>query len=98
MLPCLDGAAIQSHLGEGQTLPLLKLPQHLPPLLLLILLLGCSDGAAIQDYLGELTGGRSVPRVFVDGKFIGGADDVAGLDASGQLEALLQKAGLIAAR
>ena len=35
----------------------------------------CSDGAAIQEYLGELTGGRSVPRVFVGGKFIGGGDD-----------------------
>lgn len=34
-----------------------------------------SDGAAIQDYLAEITGGRSVPRVFVDGEFIGGGDD-----------------------
>jgi len=32
------------------------------------------DGNAIQDYLGQLTGGRSVPRVFVGGKFIGGGD------------------------
>ena len=26
------------------------------------------DGAEIQDYLAELTGGRSVPRVFVGGQ------------------------------
>jgi hypothetical protein len=45
-------------------------PPIVPPLLL-----QCSDGAAIQEYLGELTGGRSVPRVFVGGKFIGGGDD-----------------------
>ena len=34
-----------------------------------------SDGDAIQDALLQLTGGRSVPRVFVGGKFIGGGDD-----------------------
>ena len=33
------------------------------------------DGEAIQDALLELTGGRSVPRVFIDGQFIGGGDD-----------------------
>lgn len=34
-----------------------------------------NDGEAIQDALLELTGGRSVPRVFIDGQFIGGGDD-----------------------
>lgn len=33
------------------------------------------DGNAIQDALLELTGGRSVPRVFIDGDFFGGGDD-----------------------
>ncbi|GFN80644.1 glutaredoxin [Plakobranchus ocellatus] len=46
----------------------------------------CSD---IQDYLLKLTGGRSVPRVFVNGKFIGGGDDVVAKDNNGQLKALL---------
>lgn len=30
---------------------------------------------AIQDYMKEKTGARSVPRVFVNGKFFGGGDD-----------------------
>jgi len=33
----------------------------------------CSD---IQDYCKELTGARSVPRVWVDQKLVGGADAV----------------------
>lgn len=33
------------------------------------------DGAAIQQYLKELTGASSVPRVFINGQFIGGGDD-----------------------
>jgi hypothetical protein len=33
------------------------------------------DGDAIQAALAEITGGRSVPRVFIGGKFIGGGDD-----------------------
>ena len=34
-----------------------------------------SECDSIQEYLQTLTGGRSVPRVFVGGKFIGGGDD-----------------------
>ena len=33
------------------------------------------NGQAIQDELLALTGGRSVPRVFICGTFIGGGDD-----------------------
>ncbi len=29
----------------------------------------CSDGSAVQDYLAQLTGGRSVPRVFIEGRW-----------------------------
>ena len=38
-----------------------------------------------QDILKEITGARSVPRVFLDGKFIGGGDDVEKLFKSGEL-------------
>jgi glutaredoxin len=38
---------------------------------------------------------RTVPRVFIDGVFIGGADDAAALDASGKLRALLADKGLL---
>jgi glutaredoxin 3 len=45
-----------------------------------------------------MLGGRTVPRIFVDGKFIGGADDVTAMDARGDLEALLREKSLITAR
>jgi len=53
------------------------------------------DTDAIQDYLKDLTGGRSVPRVFIDGKFIGGGDDTVAAKKSGQLEEKLKAAGAI---
>ncbi len=40
-----------------------------------------------------MTGGRSVPRVFVGGKFIGGCDDTMAAHASGEFEKLLKDAG-----
>jgi len=52
-----------------------------------------ADGAEIQTVLGTMTGATSVPRVFVAGKFIGGGDDTAALQASGRLRPLLEAAG-----
>ncbi|KAJ8305012.1 hypothetical protein KUTeg_018595 [Tegillarca granosa] len=46
---------------------------------------------AIQDYLLDITGGRSVPRVFINGKCIGGGDETAALHSSGKLKSLLGK-------
>ncbi|KAK9814987.1 hypothetical protein WJX73_003904 [Symbiochloris irregularis] len=54
-----------------------------------------SDTDSLQDYLLEITGGRSVPRVFVDGQFIGGGDDTVQLAASGQLKQLLASKGIL---
>eukprot|EP00798_Chlamydomonas_sp_ICE-L_P007500 gene7500-646_t len=48
------------------------------------------DCQAIQDALSNVTGGRSVPRVFVNGKFIGGGDDTASKAASGELKTLIE--------
>ncbi|EKX36830.1 hypothetical protein GUITHDRAFT_155125 [Guillardia theta CCMP2712] len=53
------------------------------------------DGNAIQDALNNLSGGRSVPRVFVKGKFIGGGDDMVSKKASGELQKILQEAGVL---
>lgn len=53
------------------------------------------DCDAVQDALLQLTGGRSVPRVFINGKFIGGGDDTAHLQSTGQLRKLLQEAGAL---
>ena len=53
------------------------------------------DGGEIQDYLLQLTGGRSVPRVFVDGAFLGGGDDTAAKAQNGELKQLLTSKGII---
>jgi glutaredoxin 3 len=50
---------------------------------------GRPDMDAIQDVLKETTGARTVPRVFINGKFIGGGDDTVKLCQEGKLENLL---------
>ena len=50
---------------------------------------GDSEGDAIQDIMATMTGGRSVPRVFVDGKFIGGGDETVAAAADGTLAKLI---------
>jgi len=52
------------------------------------------DMDEIQDELGSITGARSVPRVFVDGEFIGGGDDTAAMASNGQLRALFERKGI----
>jgi len=46
------------------------------------------DGSAIQASLAELTGQRTVPNVFIQGKHIGGCDDTLKLNAEGKLVTL----------
>jgi glutaredoxin 3 len=53
------------------------------------------DCAEIQAYLAEKTGGSSVPRVFVDGEFIGGGDDTDALARSGELAKMAKAKGLL---
>ncbi len=48
------------------------------------------DGNLIQAILGEMTDASTVPRVFVDGKFIGGGTEVKKLYESGELKRLLK--------
>ncbi|VVB18346.1 unnamed protein product [Arabis nemorensis] len=47
------------------------------------------DGDQIQYELLEFVGRRTVPQVFVNGKHIGGSDDLADAVESGQLQKLL---------
>ncbi|XP_051867046.1 glutaredoxin 2 isoform X2 [Pristis pectinata] len=49
------------------------------------------DGSTIQNVLEELTGARTVPRVFVNGKCIGGASDTFSLHSKGKLMPLVLK-------
>ncbi|KAH6765385.1 Glutaredoxin family protein [Perilla frutescens var. hirtella] len=50
------------------------------------------DGYKIQDVLLEMVGRRTVPQVFVNGKHIGGSDDLQAAVKSGELQNLLNKA------
>ncbi|KAJ0174620.1 hypothetical protein K1T71_009728 [Dendrolimus kikuchii] len=47
------------------------------------------DGNQIQDNLAQVTGFRTVPQVFINGKCVGGGSDVKALHESGQLEPML---------
>ncbi|KAK9818046.1 hypothetical protein WJX72_006254 [[Myrmecia] bisecta] len=54
-----------------------------------------NDCIEIQDALAEVSGGRSVPRVFVDSQFIGGGDDTARMAKNGELQKLLADKGAL---
>jgi len=50
-------------------------------------------GSAERQKATERSGGRStVPQVFIDGRHIGGCDDMLALDRQGKLDPLLQAA------
>ena len=46
-------------------------------------------GPKRAEMLERSGGGSTVPQVFVDGKHVGGSDDLAALDRAGTLDALL---------
>jgi glutaredoxin 3 len=49
-----------------------------------------SMGGPLRAEMLERSGGRNtVPQVFIDGKHIGGSDDLAALDRAGKLDPLL---------
>ena len=49
-----------------------------------------TSGGAQHDEMIERSGGRtSTPQVFIDRVHIGGSDDLAALDASGELDSLI---------
>ncbi len=39
--------------------------------------------------LERANGGTTVPQIFIDGVHVGGSDQLAGLEASGKLDAML---------
>ena len=43
----------------------------------------------LQEEVKRLSGRRTVPQIFIDGKAVGGFDDIKELDALGQLDCLL---------
>lgn len=46
-------------------------------------------GAGREEMLGRANGRTTVPQVFIDGRHIGGSDDLAALEAKGELDTLL---------
>ncbi|CAL1144018.1 unnamed protein product [Cladocopium goreaui] len=50
------------------------------------------DPAAIMDYMEKITGARTVPRLFIAGKFVGGYDDIVRMSQSGELQQRLKEA------
>jgi glutaredoxin 3 len=49
------------------------------------------DGAKRAEMTKRSNGGQTVPQIFIDGKHIGGCDDMYALDAEGGLDPLLKK-------
>ena len=43
----------------------------------------------LQEEVKRLSGRRTVPQIFIDGKAVGGFDDIKELDTLGQLDRLL---------
>ncbi|CAI9565861.1 unnamed protein product [Staurois parvus] len=51
--------------------------------------------SSIQDYLFELSGQRTVPRIFIEKECIGGCSDLVPLDSNGELEKRLKSIGAL---
>ena len=46
-------------------------------------------GPKRSEMLDRANGGSTVPQIFIDGRHIGGSDDMAALDRQGKLDPLL---------
>jgi len=44
----------------------------------------------LRTWLAEVTGQKTVPQIFVDGRPLGGFDDIDALDREGRLEPILR--------
>ena len=50
-----------------------------------------TDDPVTEQVMIEWSGRHTVPQIFIDGRSIGGHDDLVALDASGELDRLLGK-------
>ena len=48
------------------------------------------DRAGQEAMVARANGGRTVPQIFIDDRHVGGSDDLAALEAKGELDALLK--------
>jgi glutaredoxin 3 len=51
-----------------------------------------SVAGARDEMLGRANGKTTVPQIFIDGRHVGGSDDLAELERSGQLDSMLAPA------
>lgn len=49
----------------------------------------CTGDPAKRSWLAEVTGRTTVPQIFIDGRAIGGYDDMRALERSGTLDKML---------
>lgn len=47
------------------------------------------DASLRRTMIDRANGGNTVPQIFIDGRHIGGSDDLAALDRQGELDPLL---------
>lgn len=48
----------------------------------------------VREEMVQLTGRKTIPQIIIQGKSIGGFDDLYALETSGQLDKMLKKEGL----
>lgn len=48
-----------------------------------------SGDSALREKMAAMSGRRTVPQIFIDDKPLGGYDDIAALDRTGELDKLL---------
>ncbi|GJP84002.1 hypothetical protein CLOP_g14096 [Closterium sp. NIES-67] len=54
------------------------------------------DGEELEDAVASMTGTHTIPSLFINGRFIGGVDDVLSMHYNRDLVPILQEAGAIA--
>lgn len=52
-------------------------------------------GKPIQDKLGQMTGRKTVPNIMINGKSIGGSDDIALMDSNHELVSTIRTLGSV---
>ncbi|XP_062411801.1 glutaredoxin 2 isoform X2 [Sardina pilchardus] len=62
----------------GATYKVIELDQH-------------NDGRQLQEALAQITGAKTVPRVFINGQCIGGGSDTKELHQQGKLRPLIEQ-------
>jgi glutaredoxin 3 len=53
----------------------------------------CTGDDAKRRWLADVTGRTTVPQIFIDGRAIGGYDDLRALERAGELDKLLAGSG-----